>query len=265
MKAIRCGEEANIIVTQPRRVAAMALAKRVAEERKLPQPGRAGSEVGYNVRLAKAVSDDTKIVYCTVGVLLRMIVNPLESYGEEDEDDNKSEQAPVPLSDITTCIIDEVHERDLTTDFALTLLRPILAVNKKISIVLMSATASAGLFVDFFRDMKLGIEPTVFQIPGRTFPVEIRWLSDCEKIVSDRMNDWSLKQDASSKDGDHDNDDGEVIFSPRAKAKIDDEFIVNLISHIAQKQWNSDVGKNSEHDKIDGSVLVFLPGKTPLC
>lgn len=256
MKAINCGEQANIIVTQPRRVAAMALAKRVAEERNLPPPGRVGSEVGYNVRLAKAVSKDTKIVYCTVGVLLRMIVNPMESYGDDEE--NGGKQSSIPLSAITTCVIDEVHERDLTTDFALTLLRPMLAVNKKISIVLMSATASAGLFVNFFRDMKLGIEPKVFEIPGRIFPVQTKWLIDCEETVSDRMNDWSLQEDAN--EGDVGND--EVNFlSPRAMAKIDNDFIAKLILHIAQKQWNSDVGKNRNEDKENGSILVFLPGK----
>ena len=62
MNAINCGESANIIVTQPRQVAAMALVKRVAEERNTPPPaGRAGSEVGYNVRLSRAVSKATKI------------------------------------------------------------------------------------------------------------------------------------------------------------------------------------------------------------
>ena len=146
MNAINCRESANIIVTQPRRVAAMALTKRVAEERNTPPPGRAGSEVYYNVRLSRAVSKATKTVYCTVGVLLRMMINPTESCGDDDEDGEV--QSSVPLSSVSNCVIDEVHERDLTTDFALTLLQPILTINKRMTIVLMLATASASLFVN---------------------------------------------------------------------------------------------------------------------
>jgi len=263
MKAMNCNDETNIIVTQPRRVAATSLAKRVSDERNLPAPGRVGSEIGYNVRLAKAMSKDTKIVYCTVGVLLRMTVNPMESYGDDDDDDDdvdgESQSSPVPLSRITHVIIDEVHERDLTTDFALTLLRPLLSVNKRISIILMSATASASLFVNFFRDAELGIEPKVFDIPGRTFPVETRWLEDCEKVVSDRLNGWSsFEKDL---DAGFDGEGSNVALSPRATAKIDNDFIGNLIKSIAQRQWNEDAAMNCNEDKENGSILVFLPGK----
>lgn len=92
--------EINIIVTQPRRVAATSLAKRVADERNQPYPGRNGSEIGYNVRLDKAVCKDTKLVFCTVGVLLRMMIATPAS----DEKDNA-----VPLLNISHVIIDEVR------------------------------------------------------------------------------------------------------------------------------------------------------------
>lgn len=238
MKAIKHEEQANIIVTQPRRVAAMSLARRVAEERNSPPPGKKGSEVGYCVRLDKATSDDTKIIYCTVGILLRMIVNQQDS---------------TPLSFVSTVVIDEVHERDLTTDFALTLLRPILNKNRRISIILMSATASASLFVDFFQNKKLGIEPQVFEIPGRTFPVKTMWLTACENLLSTRI----LPMDESKQINKSDND----ILSPRATSKIDNNFILRLILHLCEKQWNADEGKNYNEYKESGSILVFLPGK----
>ena len=260
MKAIGAEDQTNIIVTQPRRVAAISLAKRVSEERNLPPPGREGSQVGYNVRLAKATSKETKIIFCTVGVLLRMIVNPMESYGDEESEGSQSEsQSPIPLTEISTCIIDEIHERDLTTDFALTLLRPILAVNKRISIILMSATASSQLFVDYFRDMKMGVEPQVFNIPGRTFPVETKWLVDCEKVVSGRMNGWSFEKERLEEVGDARGES--LALSPRAATKIDIEFIAKLVKSIALQQWNDDAIKDSKKDKESGSMLIFLPGK----
>ena len=254
MKAIGCKEQANILCTQPRRVAATSLAMRVSNERSCPPPGRDGSEIGYNVRLSKAVSDSTKITYCTVGVLLRMLVNSTKNCGDMIEDD----KSHVPLSEISHIIIDEVHERDLNTDFALTLLRPLLVQNKHISIVLMSATASSELFVNYFRSSKLGIDPKVFQIPGRTFPVETKWLLECERLISRGLEGWNndflnedLQIDASAKNG--------VKLSPRVSSKIDYGFITQLIKKIIQEQWTK--SKNNDQTKTNGAILVFLPGK----
>ena len=71
------------MVTMQLCVSIWDLLYRVAFERNSPPPGSDGSVVGYSVRLSRRVSDDAKIVYCTVGVLLRMLVNPLEV--EDDE------------------------------------------------------------------------------------------------------------------------------------------------------------------------------------
>ncbi len=264
MKAIGSETQTNILVTQPRRVAATSLAMRVSSERSSPPPGRDGSEVGYNVRLSKAISESTKITYCTVGILLRMLVNPME---DEETDENEffetmesdSSRKRIPLSSVSHVIIDEVHERDLNTDFALTLLRPLLSVNKQISIILMSATASSELFVNYFRSSALNIEPKVFQIPGRTFPVETKWLADCQKVASTTIKGWDddfLRKDTP--------DDGEANLSPRATAKIDNHFVVQLISKLSKKQWESDEVDQSgseRKEKGSGAILIFLPGK----
>lgn len=95
-------QAANILVTQPRRVAATALAQRVSAEMGSPDPGKKGSEVGYMVRLDRAVSESAKIVYCTVGILLRMMVCP-----KEVEDGSGDSESHVPLSTLTHIVIDE--------------------------------------------------------------------------------------------------------------------------------------------------------------
>ena len=251
MKAIGCENDTNIIVTQPRRVAATSLAKRVSQERNMPSPGQPGSEVGYNVRLSKAVTKDTKLVYCTVGVLLRMMINPLESY--ETVNDGQSAH---PLSNISHIILDEVHERDLNTDFTLTLLRPLLEANKKISLILMSATASAEMFVDYFNNTQLKLNPKVIVIPGRTFPVQTLWLKECEKYASQKMNGVTAIDKSSPII-----DNNEVLKALPARSKIDNDFIAKLIEIIARDQWNDDSSKEKIGHKPTGAILVFLPGK----
>ena len=203
MAAAGRGDDTHIVVTQPRRVAAMSLAERVASERNSPAPGSNGSVVGYNVRLARRVSEDAKIVYCTVGILLRMLVNPSEigenelcpSSGQNDKADSEVAAAGTPLSHISHLVLDEVHERDLNTDFALTLLRNVLARNKHIRIILMSATANPELFVQYFRSAALAVDPIVLSIPGRTFPVTNKWLDECEKFAGTRLQGWSSTVD----------------------------------------------------------------------
>lgn len=87
----------NIVVTQPRRVAAMALAERVAVEQGSTPPGRKGSLVGYQVRLDAAVTDTTRITYMTVGILLRRLTTP-----------SSSDQ--MPLADISHLIVVSAKE-----------------------------------------------------------------------------------------------------------------------------------------------------------
>lgn len=254
MKAIGCESITNILVTQPRRVAATSLAMRVSNERCSPSPGREGSEVGYNVRLSQAVSNTTKITYCTVGVLLRMLVNAPDHVNDLGENNRAEvrECQNIPLSNVSHIIIDEVHERDLNTDFALTLLRPLLVQNEHIKIVLMSATASSDLFVNYFRSSDLNIEPKLLKIPGRTFPVTTKWLVECEKIAGSRLDGWNnqiIKQDC---------DDDSYSF--RAMSKIDNNFIVRLIESISVKELGV-IREDDSTKKSSGAILVFLPGK----
>jgi HrpA-like RNA helicase len=249
MTAAGLRESTSILVTQPRRVAATALAHRVATEMQSPEPGQKGSEVGYVVRLDRAVSDDSKIVYCTVGILVRMLVCP------QEENDIDSSDA-VPLANITHVVVDEVHERDVNTDFVLTLLRQVLNVNKQIRVVLMSATASTQLFAEYFE--KVGMESTVVNIPGRSFPVDIKWITECERFTGRYVKGWSPNIDHEECQN--------TNLSPRAPVTIDFDFTKSLVVAIVRKQQADGRLDTTckEGSRQDGAILVFLPGKSEI-
>lgn len=142
--------------TQPRRVAAMSVAKRVAEEMEC----KLGSTVGYAIRFEDCTSKETSIKYMTDGVLLR------ESLVEPD------------LDKYSCIIMDEAHERALNTDVLMGLIKKVLARRRDLKLIVTSATMNAERFSRFY-----GGAPEFF-IPGRTFPVDIQYSrSPCEDYV----------------------------------------------------------------------------------
>lgn len=142
--------------TQPRRVAAMSVAKRVSEEMEC----ELGSTVGYAIRFEDCTSPQTKIKFMTDGVLLR------ESLNEGD------------LDRYSVIILDEAHERSLSTDILMGLLRKILTRRRDLKLIVTSATMNAEKFSRFFGNA------ATYTIPGRTFPVEIyHSKSPCEDYV----------------------------------------------------------------------------------
>lgn len=142
--------------TQPRRVAAMSVAKRVSEEMECTL----GGTVGYAIRFEDCTSAETKIKYMTDGVLQR------ESLNEGD------------LDRYSVIILDEAHERSLSTDVLMGLLKKILGRRRDLKLIVTSATMNAEKFSAFY-----GNAPT-YTIPGRTFPVEIfHSKSPCDDYV----------------------------------------------------------------------------------
>ena len=137
--------------TQPRRIAASSVAKRIAEELKTPL----GDLVGYKVRFQDRLSRDASVKLMTDGILLAETQNDplLEAYD--------------------TLIIDEAHERSLNIDFLLGYLRQILPRRPDLKVVVTSATIDADRFAQHFASSK-GPAP-VIMVSGRTFPVEMRW------------------------------------------------------------------------------------------
>uniref|UniRef100_A0ACD5TBN9 Uncharacterized protein n=2 Tax=Avena sativa TaxID=4498 RepID=A0ACD5TBN9_AVESA len=142
--------------TQPRRVAAMSVARRVSEEM-----GTAlGDEIGYAIRFEDVTCPNTKIKYMTDGVLLR------ETLKDAD------------LDRYRVIIMDEAHERSLDTDVLFGILKKVVARRRDFKLIVTSATLNAEKFSKFF-----GGAP-VFHIPGRTFPVDIIFSkTPCEDYV----------------------------------------------------------------------------------
>lgn len=131
--------------TQPRRVAAMSVAKRVSDE----MASSLGDQVGYAIRFEDCTSKNTVIKYMTDGILLR------ESLREGD------------LDRYSVIIMDEAHERSLSTDVLFGLLRAVVARRQDLKLIVTSATMDSSKFSTFFGNA------ATFQIPGRTFPVDI--------------------------------------------------------------------------------------------
>jgi pre-mRNA-splicing factor ATP-dependent RNA helicase DHX15/PRP43 len=142
-----------IACTQPRRVAAMSVAKRVAEEMDV----QLGDEVGYSIRFEDCTSDKTILKYMTDGMLLReAMTDPM-------------------LSRYSAIILDEAHDRTLATDILMGLIKEIAGRRRDLKVVVMSATLDAEKFQKYFNDAPL------MAVPGRTFPVEIYYTPEPEK------------------------------------------------------------------------------------
>ncbi|KCV71143.1 pre-mRNA-splicing factor ATP-dependent RNA helicase DHX15 [Fonticula alba] len=139
------GIQGMVSCTQPRRVAAMSVAQRVAQEMDV----KFGEQVGYTIRFEDFTSKNTLLKYMTDGMLLREAMNDplLERY--------------------SVIILDEAHERTLSTDVLMGLIKEIAASRADLKIVVMSATLDAEKFQSYFNDCPL------LTVPGRTFPVEI--------------------------------------------------------------------------------------------
>ncbi|KAJ2697913.1 DEAH-box ATP-dependent RNA helicase prp22 [Coemansia sp. IMI 209128] len=131
--------------TQPRRMAATSVAKRVAEE----VGCRLGAEVGYSIRYEDCTSPETKIKYCTEGMLVREIL--LDS----------------DLKRYSVIMLDEAHERNVDTDVLFGLLKDTCRRRPDLKVIVTSATLDAEKFSKYFNNCP------IFTIPGRTYPVEV--------------------------------------------------------------------------------------------
>ena len=141
------GVAGTIGCTQPRRIAARAVAARVAEELKTPL----GGLVGYQVRFTDNVGADTRIKFMTDGILLAEIASDRW------------------LSAYDTIIIDEAHERSLNIDFLLGYLKELLRRRDDLKVIVTSATIDTARFSRHFDDAP------VVEVAGRTYPVEVRY------------------------------------------------------------------------------------------
>ena len=133
--------------TQPRRIAARAVARRVAEELKT----ELGRGVGFQVRFNDQVGEDTHVKFMTDGILLAEIASDRW------------------LSAYDTIIVDEAHERSLNIDFLLGYLKQLLRKRRDLKVIVTSATIDTERFAKHFDDAP------VISVEGRTYPVEVRY------------------------------------------------------------------------------------------
>lgn len=142
-----------IACTQPRRVAAMSIAKRVADEMDVEM----GVQVGYTIRFEDCTTQDTILKFMTDGMLLREAMHD-------------------PYMQRYSCIvIDEAHERTLSTDVLMGLLKDVMLKRPDLKVVVMSATLDAAKFQLYFDNAPL------MKVPGRTHPVEVFYTPEPER------------------------------------------------------------------------------------
>ncbi|KAF1887143.1 hypothetical protein Lal_00040740 [Lupinus albus] len=264
-----CGGHCNIVCTQPRRIAAISVAERVADERCEPSPGSDGSVIGYQVRLDSARNEKTRLLFCTTGILLRKLMG------------NQS------LTGITHIIVDEVHERSLLGDFLIIVLKNLIEKQSfesctKLKVIVMSATVDSSLFSRYF-----GHCPVV-TAEGRTHPVTTHFLEDIYDQINYRLasdSPASLANDTFPKEqrGTVTNSRGKKSLALSAwgdesmlsEENINPHFVTSYYQSYSEqarknlKRLNEDV---IDYDLLEdlicfiddtcgeGAILVFLPG-----
>uniref|UniRef100_A0A6U5HS71 Helicase ATP-binding domain-containing protein n=1 Tax=Corethron hystrix TaxID=216773 RepID=A0A6U5HS71_9STRA len=206
----------NMIVTQPRRISALGVSERMASERH----EAVGETCGYSIRLQSLRGPKTRILLCTTGILLWRL------------------QCDPDLASVTHVFVDEVHKRDLQTDFLLIILQDLLRRWKGVKLVLMSATVNAELFSNFF-----GGCPTL-QIPGRAHPVTEHRLEEVLQATGYKVppkSGYVLKKPQFTPA------EMKWAYPDRPEEVINYPLLGDLLKYIA-------------HTQEEGAVLVFLPG-----
>ena len=242
------GRPCKVYCTEPRRISAISLARRVSEElgEGRNDVGSSRSLVGYAIRLESHVTNQTKLVYATTGIVMRML---------EGSDD---------LGDMTHLVLDEVHERTIDSDFLLIVLRKLMARRPNLKVLLMSATVDAQRFSSYLEGAP------IMSVPGRTFPVETKYLEDALEItkfdnhdaagqgppIEDIDDDDEVSVDLPKKQTSDDQLQGYSIKTRNTLAKLDEyrinyDLIVKLVITIATSATYANYSK---------AVLVFLPG-----
>ncbi|XP_039502239.1 dosage compensation regulator isoform X1 [Drosophila santomea] len=233
------GGYANIYVTQPRRISAISVAERVARER----CEQLGDTVGYSVRFESVFPRPYgAILFCTVGVLLRKL--------------------EAGLRGVSHIIVDEIHERDVNSDFLLVILRDMVDTYPDLHVILMSATIDTTLFSKYF-----GCCP-VLEVPGRAFPVQQFFLEDILQMTDfvpsvesrrkrkevEEEEQFQLSENKEEADTNF-NKVCEDKYSQKTRnamamlseSDVSFELLEALLMHIKSKN-------------ISGAILVFLPG-----
>lgn len=240
------GAYCNVVVTQPRRISATSVAERIADERN----EQIGESVGYCVRFESMMPRPYgSILFCTIGVLLRKL--------------------EAGLRGVSHVIVDEIHERDVNSDFVMVVLRDMVHTYPDLRVILMSATIDTSMFSAYFGNCP------VIEIPGRAHPVTQLFLEDCIE-----MTGFVPPPADSRKRKSNDDDDGGGGLGGAENGGDDDECDQNLNKVINMGTYSaathSSMAAISESEisfelvdallqyvrqkNVPGAVLVFLPG-----
>ena len=239
------GRHCKIYCTEPRRISAISLAQRVSEEmgERKGDVGTSRSLVGYAIRLESQTTANTRLVYATVGIVLRML-----------------ERAD-GLSEITHLVLDEVHERSIDSDFLLIVLRTLLLSRPDLKVVLMSATVDAQRFSAYLDNAP------IISVPGRTFPVQAKFLEDAIELTGHTIEDAKAQAPGGEEDDDIEAEgqsksgDAQQLsaYSKRTRATLAsyDEYCIDfsLIVKLIEK-----VAYSKDYEQFSKAVLVFMPG-----
>ncbi|KAG7203525.1 hypothetical protein KM043_013578 [Ampulex compressa] len=228
------GAFCSIAVTQPRRISAVSVADRVAIER----CENLGQSVGYSVRFESCLPRPYgSIMFCTVGVFLRKLEGGLRG--------------------VSHVIVDEIHERDVNSDFVMVILRDMIHIYPDLRIILMSATIDTTLFSNYFNNCP------VIEISGRAFPVQEYFLEDCIQLTN------FVPPMDSKKRKNRDSDDLPTDVEPEENFNkiIGPDYSIqtkNAIAQLTEKEISFELIEALlqyiKGQGIDGAVLVFLPG-----
>ncbi|KAI0497618.1 hypothetical protein KFK09_020850 [Dendrobium nobile] len=163
-------ESCKVVCTQPRRISAISVAERISYER----GETIGDTVGYKIRFESKGGKNSSIMFCTNGILLRLLIGRGANTSEMA---NKKISARDTLLEITHIIVDEIHERERFCDIMLAIIRDLLPAYPHLRLILMSATIDAERFSKYFSGCP------VIQVPGFTYPVTTYFLEDVLSIL----------------------------------------------------------------------------------
>ncbi|APA12621.1 hypothetical protein sscle_09g073910 [Sclerotinia sclerotiorum 1980 UF-70] len=243
------GQPCKIYCTEPRRISAISLARRVSEElgERKSDLGTPRSLVGYAIRLESNTSKETRLIYATTGIVMRMLE------GSND------------LRDITHIVLDEVHERTIDSDFLLIVLRKLLVRRPDLKVVLMSATVDADRFSKYLDGAP------VLNVPGRTFPVQVKYLEDAVELTGFSLDN-GLQEKYTDLDDDvelADVNSNETTKNESTKAlRGYSNKTRNTIAQFDEYRIEFDlvtqlIAKIASDDRLvmySKAILVFLPG-----
>ncbi|KAJ1980822.1 helicase [Dimargaris xerosporica] len=243
----------KIICTQPRRLSAIGIAQRVADER----CEALGRSVGYAVRGQSSMEPSTWLQFCTTGVLLRMLLSDPS------------------LADVGCVIVDEVHERSVDSDLLLIILRNLLPRRPDLKVILMSATLQSQRFQSYFATSM------VIDIPGVTFPVRQIYPEGLFSLAENQSPMDAPEIPLPHEPAHQDNVAGTSaeVLSNRERQKYHPYLVQNLsvgaaraLHHLDQSSirgvidyaWigrivRSLTGPSAPKDTT-GAILIFLPG-----